>query len=433
MLFLTCGCQQTPEKEAVVYGRHLTKKIEAPAASFEHYSAPSTWQETLKLKGSDTKVEINALISVPDVTAFPVYKVKYIEFDTPRIERLVDYFTKGKDVTEYTEPTKADLEKELILCKKNNNEELATEFERQIASAPETVEAKIITDWSVDNSPNGHFTEDDGIKSCIDVAPDRFSYMKGFIMSNSMLEMNGIKVDNDILISEEDAVAAAEDMLHELGIDYMVDVSLEKAQHFASIEDSYFESGEKLLSKGYLITFARNIDGVPGITSYPSGGYSSSEVIHYKAPLYPEEIQIFVDEAGLPKSFDWQNSLEITEKLNDNVSLLPFKNIQERARDMLKYVNSYDSEPAVVTDVELNMTIISVEDHPYEAMYVPAWFIYYTMVFNVPPDEDEEVYVEQMEQEYVIALNAIDGGRIAEIPFIISHEMKETMAGNRDN
>lgn len=341
--------------------------------------------------------------------------MKYTEFDESRIKLLVNYFTKCKDVTEYTERTKADLEKEAILCKKNNNEELAAEFERQIASAPEAVEAKKITNWSPDKSPNGHFTEEDGVESSIYVSPERFMYMKGFVMANRILEMNGIKVDNDILISKEDAVGAAEDMLHKLGIDYMIDVNLEKAQYFASIDNAFIKSGEKLLSKGYLIKFARNVDGIPGITSHPCG-YYGSEVIHYKAPLYPEEILIFVDEVGEPKSFSWQYPLEITEKLNENVALLPFKDIKERARDMLKFVNSYDSKPAVVTDVELNMTIISVEDHPNEAMYVPAWFIYYTMVFDVPPDEEDEEYEEQMEQEFVIALNAIDGGRVAELP-----------------
>ena len=422
--WLFAACQATPKKVVVINGEHLMEKIEKSPASFELYDAPSVWQETLTMKGSDTEVEINAAISVPNVTAFPVYKVKQVEFDVSRIEFLVDYFTKGKDVTGYTERTKAELEKELILAKKNNDEEMVAEFERQIEEAPEYVKAEIITDWSADQSPYGHFTEEDGIESSISAVSDRFRYMNGSIMTNSILELNGIEVDNEILISVENAVESAQNMLSELEIDYMVAANVEKAQYYSSIDDAFGEFKGKPLSKGYLIKFARNVDGIAGIISHACS-YRGSEVINYSAPLYPEEIQIFVNEAGEPKSFVWQYPLEIMENINENVSMLPFEDIKERIRAMLKFLNSYDSEPAIVTDVELNMTIINVKDHPDEAMYVPAWFIYYTIEFDDFPDENDEVLIEKIKQEFVIALNAIDGGRIVELPVETISDMQE--------
>ena len=426
IILLTNGCQQTPEKPAVVYGRDLMKKIEGSPAPFESYVAPPSWKETLIVNGTDIKVEIDASISVPEVTAYPVYKANQTEFDNSTIEFLVNYFTKGKDVTEYAEPTKAELEKELILAKKSNDEEMIAEFERQISVAPEYVETKIITDWSAEQLPSGHFTEENGVESNISVWPYSFIYVKGFIMTNRVFELNDIDVDSEVSISEEDAIAAAQIMLGDLGIDYMIAVNLEKAQYFRSIDDAHSESGGKPLSKGYLIKFARNIDGIAGITSHVSI-YYGSEAVLYKAPLYPEEIQIFVDEGGKARSFTWMYPLKIDEKINENIALLPFKDIQERIRDMLTFINSYNSEPATVTDIKLNMALISVEDHLDEAMYVPAWFVYYTTEFEDILEEGQEGEPKIIQQEFILALNAIDGGRIADLPLSTISDVQEEM------
>lgn len=416
MLF-TCGCQQTPERTAVIYGRDLMDKIEGPSAPFASYDAPVSWQETLDMKGSDTKFKINASISVPNVTAFPVYKAEHTEFDDSRIELLVNYFTKGEDVIKYTEPTKAELESQLLLAKKNNDEEMVAEFERRIAVAPETVEVEKITDWSAAQSPSGHFSEKDG-KSSISVTPDSFTYMKGFVITESMLKAGGRNIIGEVSISDDEAVVAAQNMIHEFGIDYMVAVTLEKAQRYTSIDDAFVESSEGLLSKGYLIKFARNIDGIAGITDHAVGFYGQEE-IHYKAPLHPEEIQIYVDEAGKVQSFAWYYPLEIEEKLTENITLMPFEDVKQRIRDMLTFINSYNSQPAEVTSVNMNMTLVCVEDHPEEAMYVPAWFIYYTMT-----------YEENIKQEYILALNAIDGGRILELPVEMNSEMQDKIREN---
>jgi hypothetical protein len=123
IVILASGCQQTPASTPVVYGGDLQEKIETSSASIATYNAPASWQETLDMKGSDTKIEINASISIPNVTVIPIYKVKSVDFDEMRVESLVNYFTKGRDVTEYTEPTKAELEERLLLAKKNNADE----------------------------------------------------------------------------------------------------------------------------------------------------------------------------------------------------------------------------------------------------------------------------------------------------------------------
>ena len=417
-IIFICGCQATPEKTAVVYGGGLEEKLQGSPAPFGAYDAPVSWQETLDMKGNDTKVEINVSISVPDVTVFPVYKVIQTEFNDSRIKPLVDYFAKGKDVIKTKEQTKGELEQALILAQKDNDDEWAAQLEEMIETAPETVPDEIITNWDPTLSPSGSFLAEDGEYAEINVSPDRFGYMKkGFILSESMLSLSDKDAFGEVAISGEDAVAAAQNMLHELGIDYMAADSQEKAKRYASIE-SAFAPDQEPLSKGYLIKLARNIDGITGITDHAVGVYGKEE-IHYNAPLYPEEIQVYVDETGKAQSFVWTHPLGIEEKVTENAALLPFEDVKQRIRDMLTFINSYNSEPTEVTSIKMNITIVDVKDHPEQAMYVPAWFIYYTVNYG------------DIQQEYTLALNAIDGGRVLELPVDISPEFQAQMDKDR--
>ncbi len=421
LIIFICGCQPTPEKTAVVYGGGLEEKLQGSPAPFGAYDAPVSWQETLNMKGSDTKVEIDASISVPDVTAFPVYKVKQTEFNDTRIEALVNYFAKGKDVIKTKETTKDEFEQMLILAQKDNDDEWAAYLEEMMETAPETVPDEIIANWNPTLSPSGSFLAEDGEYTEINVSPDRFGYMKkGFILSESMLPLSDKDKIGEIAISQKNAVEAAQSMLQELGIDHMAVGSFEKAQVYASILDAFAEPGQEPLSKGYLIKFARILDGITGITGHAVGVYGKEE-IHYNAPLYPEEVQLYVDEAGETQSFVWLHPLEIEEKVTENIALLPFEDIKQRIRDMLTFINFNDSLPVQVTNIDLNMAIVDVKDHPGEAMYVPVWFIYYTQTFyDLETGEKEQ-------QELTLGLNAIDGGRVLELPVDISSEMQQAI------
>lgn len=419
IIIIACGCQQTPEKTAVVYGGGLEEKLKGSPAPFGAYDAPVSWQETLNMKGSDTKVEIEASISVPDVTAFPVYKVKQTELNDSRIKPLVDYFAKGKDVIKTKEQTKDELEQMLILAQKDNDEEWAAQLEEMIETAPETVPDEIITDWNPTLSPSGSFLTDDGEYAEINVSPDRFGYMKkGFILYEGMFSPSDKDKIGEIAISSEDAVAAAQSMLHELGIDHMAVSSLKKAHCYTSIGNALTTPRQEPLSKGYLIKFARNVDGIVGITDHTIT-FNMKDDFAYREPLYPEEIQVYVDETGKAQSFVWSHPLETEDKVTENTALLPFEDVKQRIRDMLTFINFNDSLPVQVTNIDLNMAIVDVKDHSGEAMYVPAWFVYYTQTFYVEGEKEQ--------QTLRLGLNAIDGGRVLELPVDISPEMQMHM------
>ncbi len=420
---LACACQATPERTAVVYGGGLEEKLKGTPAPFGVYEAPANWWETLDLKGSDIKIEIDAAISVPYVTAFPVYKVTKAEFDVSHTESLVNYFAKGKDVIKDTEPTKAELEEQLVHAKKNNDEELIAELERKIPITPETVEPEVITDWNAKKSPSGSFLDEGGEYAQISISPNRFGYMKkGFALIEGM-HIFVKDAFGEAAISEEDAISAAQNFLRELGINNMVAVNLEKEQRYSTIEDAF--SGKEPLSKGYLINFARNIGGIPGIMADHGVMYGIADDFTYRAPMYPEVIQVCINEAGKVEVFNWWYPLEVEEKITENAALLPFDDIKQRIRDMLTFINSSHSMPIKVTRIELNMAIVDIKDHSGEAMYVPAWFVYYTERFS-DSETGEDVY-----QELRLGINAIDGGRVLEIPVDTSSDMQQAIDEQR--
>ena len=233
-LLLVCACQPTPEKLSVVYAGDFQQAIVSPAAPFKAYEAPSSWHETLDMKGSDATVEIDAAVNVPNVTAYPVYNVRQIDFDIARIKPIVEYFTEGRDVFYQTEPTKNELKAELVVAKANlakakadpssdesdilDMEDMVGLIEAQILKAPESVEPVVITDWSPDKSPLGYFKEDDGEDVYIWVEPFCFFYSRGATVTESLLLLNDKYPIGDIAISAEYAIAAAQKIINEIGI-----------------------------------------------------------------------------------------------------------------------------------------------------------------------------------------------------------------------
>ncbi len=426
---LLTACQPTPTREAVVNAGNLESEIASSSVSVGIYDVPNSWQETLDIEGSNAKIEIDAKITLPDVTAFPVYKVSKADFTTEQAQMLVGYFTKGKDVIKNKERTKAELEQDLVYAKKDNDEQWMTQLEEMIETAPVTIPDEIITDWNPTKSPDGSFLDEAGEQVGISVRPEHFLCMNGSVIPESMLltiESEDPAVQHEkveiggVSISETDAIAAAQNRLHELGIDYMTADSLEKALLCRSLFDVYTDSDEKPISKGYNIRFVRNVDGISGVSNDAIIFYLNDDFA-YRAPLCPEDIQIYVDEAGEPQSFIWQYPLVIDEKTNDNVELIPFEDMKQRIRDMLTFISAREKEQKTVDRIELHMTIVDVRDRPDEAVYVPAWFVYYSKTVDIMTDGSS------WEQNYKLVLNAVDGGRVLEAPVDFGPEMQQAI------
>ena len=412
-IFLT-ACQPTPEEPAVIYGRDLEEKIARSSASLAAYDAPESWQETLEIEGNNAKMVIDAAIIVPDVAAFPVYIAKKEQFTGDSIKPLLDYFLQGRDVIK-PEATKAELEESLVYARLNEeDEQWISELEEMCQNAPETVEYEYVKDWTVGTSDiGGLFELENGEYGSISVDSDTFIFMNGCeIKTDYILALNSSPEVGKVSISEADAVKAAEEVLSDLGLDRMTAYSLEKAQlHTHSKIGIFSWPSEEPRSKGYIITFVSNIDGISARADEGTM-YRTADEFAYTAPFYPEEIQIFIDEKSQMQSFIWSGSLNLSEKISENVNMMPFEDVQGRIRNMLVYIFAYAGQPVTIDSISLNMTLVSMEDEPDAAMYVPAWYIHCVQdAIAMQMNESQPGKIEQ-----TIVLNAIDGGRVQVMP-----------------
>lgn len=421
VVIFTAACQPTPENAAVVDGRDLQEIIERSSASMQAYDAPKTWQETLDMKGSKTDVDIDASVIVPDVTAFPVYKSVQTSFDNETTQPIVDYFVQDRDVVKLTEPTKADIEQEILLARKKGQDDYIPDLENQLKNAPESIELEYITDWTLksdDQRIHGGMIINDGEYTSISLSPHQLMYSNGDIWRESELEISGKADFGRIDISEDDAVSLAKSAIEEFGIKDMVVCSVEKALAYPRSGFWFSAVSDIPFWKGYHIQFVRNIDGIPTRVDEP-GGYFNIDDYQYKTPFFAEDIGICIDEKGNVQQFYWSEPFKLTEKVSGNVALMPFDEVKEKIRDQLfythAYYNAYYTENITVERVEMKMALIGVKDRPDEAMYVPAWFVY-SVIKHSPPITDPMGYEISEEDVNTIVINAIDGGRILEFP-----------------
>lgn len=404
------ACQPTPDEPAVIYGRDLEDKITLSSASLAAYEAPESWKETL----DSIDVEIDATISVPNVTAFPIYQVEKALFDREMTEPLTDYFVGDRPVMKYTGPTREELEERLLYFKKMGNDPLAEsmvkDLEAMLQDTPETGEPEYITDLYIQNSGEtvvGVVELENGGRGWLGVSTNGFSYGKGEIWTDDILGANEHETVGDVDIAPKAAVDAAFSLFSDLGIYPMTVFSIKKAALYPSAWGADVIP-ERLIAKGYTIKFARCINGIPARIS-EGVTYNYQDEFAYTAPFNPEEIEVFVDETGEVQWFGWFNRLKITKTMSPNVSLLPFDEIQQRIRDMLFFINAYEEDcSTTITNIEMNMTLVNVKDEPGTAMYVPAWYIHCEQEFNTT--------MGVITQERLLVLNAIDGGRVLEAP-----------------
>ena len=373
IVVLLCACQPTPETAPVVNGS-LQDAIARSSASIATYNAPERWQETPDMNGSETEVQIDAVIDIPDVTAFPVYKVMQTTFEDESIQPLLNYFVQGRNVILMTAPIKDEIEIHLVAAKKNGDQDLVETLEEMIQSAPESVNTEYVTDFSLQNNQSqvqGYIALENGTYAGIDVNKNMFSYGNGIVETDYILSSNGEVPIGTLRISEEDAAASAWRLLDELGVIDMAISSVEKGRILPYTSTNLlYDISEEKQSKGYLISFVCSINGIP-TEVLGSSSYDQTE-FEYSAPFYQEEIRVFVDEQGEVQSFGWFWPLTITETVSRNTSLLPFEKMEQRIQSMLLYQYAYNTMPSgndykatlevEVDRIEMRMALISEKD-----------------------------------------------------------------------
>ena len=411
---LVSACQPTPEK-AVVVGGDLEEKIVRSSASVTAYNAPQNWQETLDI-GHGIKAIFNASVTVPDVTAFPIYKVTQVKLSETKIKPILDYFVLGREIMKSPEPTKDEIENEIVLARKNNDEAWVQDLEGMLQNAPETIEPEYITDWElgVKNEIAGLVVLEDGTYGGVAHTKYSFGYCEGTIYTQALLQMEGKDAVGEVGITIEAATAAAQTVLDDLGIKGKTVSSFEKAELYSKLSPSIFGSySQTPQSKGYFITFVPINGGIKGRITENMVSFQKMEYA-YVSPFYPEYIDIYVNEQGRIQLFNWFSPCEITKTVSDNATLMPFSDIQERIRQVVKFIFESTGESVTVDSIEMNMALTAAKDNRNEAIYMPAWYIHCTQGEKMM---DATTGMETNQSDLTLVLNAVDGGVINLDPY----------------
>jgi hypothetical protein len=428
---MCCSCQPTPEEIVVINKGDgaVEEKIQSTPVPSAQIINTNRWQESYEI--TDLTCEIDTKIILPETNIFPIYKIKRSSFNENIVDRIIDYFCANATGVRETSATKEELLQQLIQVRRGTymldddggrwvpyegQEEDIAHLEDQIEKAtPESFSP--IGDESTELPVDNTYLLQDGTKTYLNASEDHINIFKkkfGIIQLESWLadgeaipgEPPNTKID-DVKISEEDAIKIVDVLISDLKIQNLGLAEVEKAR----IVDDYTS---EIISKGWQLTYCRNdSDSIAvNLGSVQGRGVLSFDTEDFVERWNPESISVYIDEDGI-QQFLWKYPLEITEILNENISLLPFDDIKERIKKQIKYGFSHTLEKEQISNqfylsidkVVLSNVLIPIKDDLSFQMLSPAWLIYYKSYSYIQGDKYEDPLA-------VFAVNAIDGSSI---------------------
>ena len=442
----TTACQPTPEKPIVINkndGKLEESIVQAGSAGKEENSEaivnsiPERWMGEYTEEDGSIRFVVDAPIEGADLEKYPVVEACAADFSEEQLARFMDYFVGDKKLFVNGE-TKRDVGRQLIDAKQGTevdgeivppepDDPYIKALEEKLAQMPDDGryyydEPKLeLTQYGImqlnagielgngedatlliEASGNGQ------VASC-------FNYSRGNVIGEATAAMNEMTLKAP-LITKEDAVGTAEEALAQLGI---TDMKLATVYQAELVPNGYFAgSYSTYASAGYGMIFKRELHGMrmtdyseEGSYSYSMGSESEEYQPAYRAPWYPEQISIYVDENGI-QQFVYSNHIEETELLAENVQLMDFEEAAERAVKQLYYQNahSYGYHEQTQVNIErvvLGGTLINKKNELDKAMIVPAYHIFYQEEFTLQGRTEPFVG-----NSGVIVINAIDGSVI---------------------
>lgn len=210
-------------------------------------------------------------------------------------------------------------------------------------------------------------------------------------------------------MQEADARAQVLQLLDALGIDNMGIAYVEKAR-IIQANPPY-----EIYSVGYQYVLTRNDGGgmaidLEGRDYLGLVDFTWDSLAAFSERWDMERMTVYVDETGICE-LEWQYPLSVAEALNENVSLLPFEEMQEKIRQAIKvgYRHAYDWLPEGanltlhIEKIVLSHLLVPAKDQPGYQLFAPAWLIFYSY------EHDDGWW---REEDCMFALNAIDGSII---------------------
>ncbi len=462
----TTACQPTPETPVVVNKAQglpsdalNTGENEQPSES-PLIDVPDRWTEEEKLNDSST-VKIDANVDVPETGGFPVHRLERKELTQDRLNELISYFAPDAAFSAHDVFTKEFYEQRLIEAKRGQlvdgdyvppaaDDPWVKSIEEKLASAPAANEVTPATtdfdyyrdyDGNVDESRgknfvNINFSSENGKSGSIfatryekgNTAGNQFTFNTNInYFAQSMLEAqpeipekersfyddatlaahdstmellhNGF-FDN-FTITENDAVAQAGKAVTDLGIDGMGIVNVEKAM-IDRYDGMAGFSNVVAQDQGYVVQYTRMLGALSGYDNQSQMSRSENNEA-YAPPFTMETLSMVISQNGIEAVW-WFEMAQSAETVSENSELLPFKDIQERILNQLKYEYATDAVDVRIDSIRLVSGYINTKDDIDSVWDIPVWIAQGSVVYHYPNDIDQTFsYLSP-------AFNALDGG-----------------------
>ncbi len=415
----TTACQPVKDNSAP----SMPTSVPEPLKFSESYSVAEHWAETVE--EGKPKIVIDTDVYVPQVTEYPVVKVEQADFTQQRVDELVNYFARGKQLylphvytkadyqriidNEYAEKARVEAEGEHIT--QNEFDDIIKTLENMQEAAPadspliktdttltydrEYGTGKEITETGR-NFLSVAFDNGQGGSASINVSnfverqeeqdfTTYFYYSAGgsdYGLTESMYQnmTNSGETEEDIggvgagemfgkvAVTPQEATAVADNVISNLGIKDMMLIGAEK-----------YVTPDTPEKCGYEVQYARQCGGIAGYVPESYGWNNGEEPPKYSPPFYEEELYVRVSKDGL-ESLIWRNCAKAVETVYENTQLLPFESIKQALKDRITYKTRFNgglgrvNYAVKVTSAELRMGYIDIKGNAKQALMVPVWF-----------------------------------------------------------
>ena len=420
------GCQPTPEEEFVVnrLDGALEEAVLATPAPPARYEAPERWTESFDVRGQTVRIDV--AVEVPDAVEYPVLTVQNASFAAEDVVLAAEVFFGGP--VELREPAYGQEEilydlrsaqrghavdydpetREPIFGPYEGQEEEISRLKAQLAEVtrqettytPLTAEALTLP---VVAQPVRAETGETGYFYCTESNIwfyrrwDNNVQPESWVLQGDAIPGERSHALENVKITEEEAAAIGDAFVKKLGRD---DLALANSEKAREIEGWTLET----VYEGYQLTYVPAING--SVPCYFDRYSNCAELAFteeqpaFSEGWWQEVLTVVVSEDGV-QSVSWSNRKEIVNTANENVTLLPFDEIQDHIRRLLK--NSLRGGGTfgdlIFERMMLSTALCRLPDHPDEALLVPVWAILLTT------EHDREQYLEPN----LLLINALDG------------------------
>ncbi len=453
MILLFAACQPTPEREFLVNKNEgvVEGALAATPAPTEDQLAylrsqtPKPYEESIAKKPAyqiwqedmdygKTSLHFKNEIEIPDRSTFAVYGLKHFQPTDEFAARFVAYFAGDATGVRGNVMTREQLEQEYLRRLAGDTDPATGETTYPSKEELEQLEKRILeapyeaySSFDVNNSEiklpiNGTYKLADGINVVISID-------SGVVQFKASDDINGTQPESWVMdgtailgmpahalehvnISKDTALEVAQKTLNDLGISGMDIAETTKSRLMRGSAVLGDPEEKYVYAEGWMVTFVRNNGGYIPMSFEHMYSYTWGESPPDVAvPFTQESIQIFVNENGV-QYLHWNSPMEITEVLNENVTLMPFEDIQYWLLRYLKSAIAYrESECSslnrYVERIALTSCTIPKKDSTGEYILCPIWIVVYS-------EDGDTLYGRGY---FYMAVNAIDGSSVAVTPY----------------